>query len=125
MIEIQNVSGRVQVFNLTNKVAPLRRVYPSRTVDREGLVSHGERRVVHPDSITIRAGGSVKVPDGYQTAPEIQKAVAAGRIKISQVPEASKATGRAPAQAAAEAEAMPMPEEAEEAPAGPRTRKSK
>jgi hypothetical protein len=83
MITIENVSGRIQVFNLTNAVAPLRRIYQHLDVDKDGNASTRERRVVHPDSLTIPTGQTVEVPDSYQSVPSIRKALARFQIRIA------------------------------------------
>ena len=75
--KLTNRTRTAQTYNLTNKVAPVRKIFERRTQTRDGVVSISDRRVVFPDSITILFGETSKsLPDGVKHCPEVVAALA-------------------------------------------------
>ncbi len=88
MIVLENRSRTQKTFNLTHRIAPLRRVHKRARRDAEGNTHVHDHRVVYPDSITILAGRtSQPVPDNYAGAPEIAKAIKRGDVVVRPAPE--------------------------------------
>src|SRR5258706_10549664 len=107
MIVLENRTRTQKTFNLTHRIAPLRRVHKRAVRDREGVTRVHDHRMVYPDSITILAGKqSPPVPDIYVTAPEIAKAIVAGDIVVREV-EPAKPSGDAPVTEEATEETAP------------------
>jgi len=101
VIALENVSRTQKTFNLTARIAPLRRVHKRATTDRDGRTRIDDRRLVYPDSITILAGATSKdLPDSYEHAPEVAKAIARGDVKVHR----REATADEPATSGPEAE---------------------
>lgn len=74
--KLKNLTRTARTYNLTTKVAPLRRMYPRATQLPDGGAAISDRRVVIPDSITILAGATSPVlEDGVLSCPEIAKAI--------------------------------------------------
>ncbi len=74
--KLRNRTRTAKVYNLTTKVAPVRHMFARRHEHRDGRVVISDRRIVIPDSITIRAKQeSETLPDTVLGCPEIASAI--------------------------------------------------